>query len=81
MTTMVHSGVLGGHGDSWDGLWWSVAGTSWGAGSGEDFIRGGIHTTILEIVDHNFFARYKNGNIQSKKGILNMHLNVRSLRD
>ena len=63
-TTMVHSGVLG-------GVWWSVAGTGWGGGRGEDFIQGGMHLTILEIVDHNFFARYQNGNIQRKKGILN----------
>ena len=33
-----------------------------------------------EIVDHNFRARYLNGNIQKSKGILNMHLNIRSLR-
>ena len=34
-----------------------------------------------EIIDYNFLARYKNGNIQKKKGILNMHLNIRSLRN
>ena len=34
-----------------------------------------------EVVDHNFFARYLNGNIQKQKGIINMHLNIRSLRN
>ena len=33
-----------------------------------------------EVVDHNFLARYVNGNIQRQKGIINMHLNIRSLR-
>ena len=35
-----------------------------------------------EKVDNNFFARYLHGNIQNQnqKGIINMHLNVRSLR-
>ena len=35
-----------------------------------------------EKVDYNFFARYLHGNIQNQnqKGIMNMHLNVRSLR-
>ena len=32
-------------------------------------------------MDFNFLARYQNGNIQKKKGILNMHINVRSLRN
>ena len=41
---------------------------------------GGLNNTrSLEIIDYNFLARYKNGNIQKKKGILNMHLNIRSL--
>ena len=34
-----------------------------------------------EIIDHNFEARSINGNIQNKKGILNMHLNIRSLKN
>ena len=29
-------------------------------------------------VDHNFHARYVNGNIQKQKGIINMHINIRS---
>ena len=33
-----------------------------------------------EVKDHNFWARYSNGNGQKKKGILNMHLNIRSLK-
>ena len=33
-----------------------------------------------KITDHNFQARYINGNKQNQKGIINMHLNVRSLR-
>ena len=32
-------------------------------------------------VDCNFFARYLYGNIQNQRGIINMHLNVRSLRN
>ena len=35
----------------------------------------------IGIIDHNFQARYTNGNIQKKKGILNMHLNIRSLKN
>ena len=33
-----------------------------------------------QVVNHNFQARYLYGNIQKQKGIINMHLNVRSLR-
>ena len=33
----------------------------------------------ISVVDHNFEARYKYGNIQKQKGIINMHLNIRSL--
>ena len=33
-----------------------------------------------ELKDPNFLARYVNGNGQKKKGILNMHLNIRSLK-
>ena len=33
-----------------------------------------------EIIDYNFIARITNGNIQGKKGIINMHLNIRSLK-
>ena len=31
-------------------------------------------------VNHNFEARYLHGNIKKQKGIVNMHLNIRSLR-
>ena len=40
----------------------------------------GIYSASSEVINHNFQARYLNGNIQRKKGILNMHLNIRSLR-
>ena len=43
-----------------------------------------VHSEIhksAEVVDHNFEARYINGNIQKQKGIVNMHLNIRSLRN
>ena len=33
-------------------------------------------TTVIE--DHNFQARYVYGNIMKQKGIINMHLNIRS---
>ena len=36
--------------------------------------------TIVQVVDHNFEARYLYGNIRKQKGIINLHLNVRSLR-
>ena len=43
--------------------------------------RGEKYEISKTIVDHNFLARYQYGNIiQKKKGILNMHLNIRSLR-
>ena len=38
-------------------------------------------TKSVNVVDNNFEARYKNGNIQKQKGIVNMHLNVRSLQN
>ena len=50
-----------------------------GAGTGYRGARGENIQIKQEIIDHNFEARYKNGNIQKKKGILNMHLNIRSL--
>ena len=34
---------------------------------------------LVRVVDHNFEARYLHGNIQKQKGIVNMHLNIRSL--
>ena len=73
VTPIVHSGVQGGHGYC-GSVGWSVVGVY----SGYHFIREGGRS--MEIVDHNFNARYINGNIQKKKGILNMHLNIRSLR-
>ena len=39
------------------------------------------HLVDSEIVNHNFEARYINGNIQKMKGILNMHINIRSLKN
>ena len=45
---------------------------------GEDRHCGGADS---EIINHNFEARYLHGNIQRKKGILNMHLNIRSLQN
>ena len=45
-------------------------------------IREENHSINSEIINHNFQARYLKGNIQKQKikGILNMHLNIRSLR-
>ena len=44
----------------------------------------GIETTSKqehrEEIDMNFEARYLHGNIKKQKGIINMHLNIRSLR-
>ena len=45
-----------------------------------DRIREENHNINIEITDYNFQARSTNGNIQRKKGILNMHLNIRSLK-
>ena len=39
-----------------------------------------VDMTSSKIVDHNFQARYIHGNIGKQKGIVNMHLNIRSLR-
>ena len=58
----------------------SVLSAWWGAGTGYRGARGENITIKSEIVDQNFEARYKHGNIQ-KKGILNMHLNIRSLKN
>ena len=38
-------------------------------------------TLKTEVVNQNFLARYINGNIQKQKGIFNMHLNIRSLKN
>ena len=75
VTPLVHSEVQSGHGYC-GSVGWSVLG-GW---CGNYFIREGWRITSSEIIDHNFLARYVNGNIQKKKGILNMHLNIRSLR-
>ena len=48
---------------------------------GYDRIREENYEINAEIIDHNFQARSINGNIQKKKGILNMHLNIRSLKN
>ena len=70
----VHSGAVVGHAVMEN--WWaggrSVVGWD-GSGGIQDHFR-------TEIIDHNFEARYLYGNIQKQKGILNMHLNIRSLR-
>ena len=58
-------------------VWWAVG--VGGCGGEQD--TGGENTCISAVVvDHNFEARYLHGNIQKQKGILNMHLNIRSLR-
>jgi hypothetical protein len=70
----VHSGAVVGHAVMEN--WWaggrSVVGWD-GSGGIQDHFR-------TEIIDHNFEARYLYGNIQKQKGILNMHINIRSLR-
>ena len=43
-------------------------------------IREENHRVKMETLDYNFLARYLNGNGQKKRGILNMHLNIRSLK-
>ena len=57
--------------------WWA-AGVGGGGGRQDT---GGTNIIINTIIiDFNFEARYLHGNIQKQKGILNMHLNIRSLR-
>ena len=61
----------------WWGTRWAVRGSvagGWGYVGEQD-------SNSLEICDFNFLARYQNGNITRKKGILNLHLNIRSLRN
>ena len=76
------SGSLGGHGQYWS-VGWSLVGSGMRGGSsvGYERIREENYEINTEILDHNFQARSKNGNIQKKKGILNMHLNIRSLKN
>ena len=74
-----YSGLVVGHAEVNCAVpgWWAEG---VGGGGGRQDTGGGniiIHTSI---VDHNFEARYLHGNIQKQKGILNMHLNIRSLR-
>ena len=71
----VQGGVCGGQSHAGTVGWSGV-----GCSGGEQYIQGGEYSTSIEIINHNFQARYLNGNIQKKKGILNMHLNIRSLR-
>ena len=62
----------------------------WGDQAGTSEVRVGGGVIVIreenffiksENIDHNFLARYQYGNIiQRRKGILNMHLNIRSLR-
>ena len=33
------------------------------------------------MTDHKFWGRYENGNGPKRKGIVNMHLNIRSLKN
>ena len=75
--TIAGSGILGGYGQYWS-AGWAVVGSRVRGGSsvGYDGIREENHDINLEITDYNFQARSKNGNIQRKKGILNMHLNI-----
>ena len=72
----VRSGVYVPTAVQWSTRWavrGSVAG-GWGYVGEQD-------SNSLEICDFNFLARYQNGNITRKKGILNLHLNIRSLRN
>ena len=76
------SGSQGGYGLCWSARW-SVVGSGVRAGSsvGYDRIREENYEINTEIIDYNFQARSLKGNIQKKKGILNMHLNIRSLKN
>jgi hypothetical protein len=80
--TIAHSGSLGGYGLYWS-AGWSVVGSGVRGGSRVGYvrIREENYEINTEIIDYNFQARSKNGNIQKKKGILNMHLNIRSLKN
>ena len=80
--TIACSGSLWGHRQLWS-AGWSVVGSGVRGGSsvGYDGIQEENYEIRRKIIDHNFLARYLYGNIiQKKKGILNMHLNIRSLR-
>ena len=75
----VHSVAVVGHADR---DWWVVTSISGGRNSGfgrQDICEENLEVQ-LEVTDHNFRARYLHGNIQKQKGIINMHLNIRSLR-
>ena len=76
------SGSLGGHGQYWS-AGWSLVGSGVRGGSSVEYgrIREENYEINTEIIDYNFQARSVNGNIHRKKGILNMHLNIRSLKN
>ena len=64
----------------WAGAGQGIIGNSGGVVLGYHGTREENFKIKTEIADQNFEARYKNGNIQKMKGILNMHLNIRSLK-
>ena len=62
---------------------WSLVGSGWSGGtSGRLYLKREENYNInTEIIDYNFQERMKNGNVQKQKGILNMHLNIRSMKN
>ena len=49
--------------------------------SGICFIFLRANHVLTDMTDHNFWGRYENGNGPKRKGIVNMHLNIRSLKN
>ena len=49
--------------------------------SGICFIFLWANHVLTDMTDHNFWGRYENGNGPKRKGIVNMHLNIRSLKN
>ena len=75
----VYSGAGVGYGGTdWYATVWSADGKYMGGGKQDTFED--YYGVNFGKVDHNFQARYLYGNIQKQKGIMNMHLNIRSLR-
>ena len=75
--SIAHGGVLGGQlhtAHVWSAAW---SGAGRGSSVGSCILREENYQVNREIVDHNFQARSLNGNISNKKGIINMHLNIR----
>ena len=56
---------------------WNMSGRG---AAGRCIVCSGVYNLGGGVVDYNFLARYLYGNIQKIKGILNMHLNIRSLQ-